>query len=67
MPFNKDLGERESDRYCSFCFKHGKLCYEGNNLKDFQKVCYEHMINGGMPKLKAKLFTYMIRFAPRWR
>lgn len=66
MPFSKDTGVRESDKYCSLCFKNGKLCYEGNDLKAFQKVCYENMVNGGMNKIKAKFFTWMIRFAPRW-
>lgn len=67
MPFSKDTGKRESDKYCSLCFKDGKLCYEGNDLKAFQKVCYESMINGGINKFKAKFFTFMIRFAPRWK
>lgn len=67
MPFSKDTGVRESDKYCSLCFKNGKLCYEGNDLKAFQKVCYENMVNGGMNKIKAKFFTLMIRFAPRWK
>ncbi len=67
MPFYKDTGIRESDRYCSLCFKNGKLCYEGNDLKVFQKVCYENMVSGGMNKIKAKFFTWMIRFAPRWK
>jgi hypothetical protein len=67
MPFYKDPGKRESDKYCSLCFKNGKLCYEGNNLKDFQKVCYESMINNGTNKYLAKFYTYMIKFAPRWK
>ncbi len=65
MPFEKDLGVRESDKYCSLCYKDGKLCYEGN-LKDFQKICYDNMRKGGMGYLKATFFTWMIRFAPRW-
>ncbi len=66
MPFYKDKGVRESDKYCSLCFKDGKLCYEGD-LEGFQKVCYESMRKRGMNKFKAWLFTYMIRFAPRWK
>ena len=66
MPFSKDSGERESDMYCSLCFKNGKLCYEGNNLKEFQKVAYEDMTYRGMNPLLAKFYTFMIRFAPRW-
>lgn len=67
MPFAKDTGRRESEKYCSLCFKNGKLCYEGNSLKEFQKACYESMIKSGIGPLKAKFFTFMIRFAPRWR
>ncbi len=66
MPFDKDPGVRQSDKYCSYCFKDGKLCYEGDDLKLFQKVSYENMVKGGMNKPKAKLFTFLIRFAPRW-
>ena len=67
MPFAKDNGVRENPRYCSLCFKNGKLCYEGNDLKEFQKVCYESMLKSGMNKWLAKFYTFMIRFAPRWK
>lgn len=67
MPFSKDPGVRESDIYCSLCYKGGKLCYEGTDLKEFQKVCYESMRKNGTPYLLAKFYTYMIRFAPRWK
>lgn len=67
MPFTKDPGTRESEQYCSLCFKDGKLCYEGTNLKEFQAVCYEGMLKRGMNPLLAKFYAYMIRFAPRWR
>lgn len=67
MPFLKDPGVRESEKYCSYCFKNGKLVYEGNDLKEYQKLCYESMIKGGMSKLKAKFFTFLIKFAPRWK
>lgn len=67
MPFAQDVGVRESDKYCSLCYKNGKLCYEGNDLKAFQSVCYQEMTKKGMNPLKAKFFTYMIRFAPRWK
>jgi len=47
MPFSNDPGKRESDKYCSLCFKDGKLCYEGTDLKEFQKVAYESMRSRG--------------------
>jgi len=67
MPLAKDPGQSGSDKYCSFCFKEGKLCYEGNDLKEFQKRAYEGMRKQGMNLFVAKLFTFMIRFAPRWK
>lgn len=67
MPFDKDPGRdtRESSKYCSLCFKDGKLCYEGD-LRGFQKIVYSAMLEQGMNKYKARFFTWMIRFAPRW-
>lgn len=66
MPLSKDPGVSGSDRYCSYCFKDGKLCHEGD-LKSFQKACYEGMIQKGTNKYMAKLLTWMVRFAPRWK
>ncbi len=67
MPFSKDPGKRESEKYCSYCFKNGELCYKGSDLGEFQKVCYESMTARGANKLLAKFYTFMIRFAPRWK
>ncbi|MDO8516187.1 MAG: zinc ribbon domain-containing protein [bacterium] len=66
MPFKKDTGVRESEKYCSLCFKDGKFTYEGG-LKGFQKVAYDGMRKRGMNSFKAKLFATMIRYAPRWK
>jgi hypothetical protein len=67
MPFTKDPGKRESDRYCSYCFNNGKLCYEDTDLKVFQQASYDGMVKRGMNKFLARFYTYLIRFAPRWR
>ena len=67
MPFAKDPGVRESEKSCSYCFNNGKLCYEGNDLKVFQEASYDAMVKKGMNKYKAKFFTFLIRFAPRWK
>ncbi|MCG3770484.1 MAG: hypothetical protein JW384_01634 [Nitrosomonadaceae bacterium] len=67
MPFPKDSGTRESDRYCSLCFKNNAFCYEGDNLKEFQKVMYASMRASGSNVLFAAIATWMTRFAPRWR
>lgn len=66
MPFDQDPGVRESEKYCSLCFKDGKLCYEGD-LKGFMKVCYDGMRARDMNPVKAWFFSHMVRFAPRWR
>lgn len=67
MPFKKDTGVRESDKYCSLCFRNGKLQYQGNDLKEFQEMVYKSMRSQGMNPLKARFFTSIIRFAPRWK
>ncbi len=66
MPFDKDTGARESDKYCSLCYTGGKFTYEGD-IKGFQEVCYKGMVDRGINPIQAKLFTFMVRFAPRWR
>lgn len=67
MPLAKDPSVSGSDKYCSYCFKDGKLCYEGNDVNEFKKVCYESMIKNGTGKFKAKFFTWLVGFAPRWK
>lgn len=67
MPFDKDPGKRESDRYCSLCFRDGRLCYPGNDLKEFQRAAYERMRERGLNPVLAHFYTFMIRFAPRWQ
>lgn len=69
MPLDEEHGQadREDDRYCTYCFHDGKLCYEGDDLKEFQRRSYEAMVAHGMGRLKAKFFTWLIRFAPRWK
>lgn len=67
MPFKKDPGTRESNIYCSLCFSNGELNYKGNDLKEFQKVAYTSMLNRKTNPLLARFYTFMIRFAPRWK
>ncbi|MCB9063489.1 MAG: hypothetical protein H6622_18350 [Halobacteriovoraceae bacterium] len=68
MPFSKDPqgDNRENPHYCSYCFRDGKLCFEGD-LKSFQKFVYGKMREQGIGYCKAKFFTWIIRFAPRWK
>ena len=69
MPFKKDpLGDkRESPEYCSYCFKDGKLCYEGDDLKGFKKAMIAAIVARGESKIKAHFFAFMAGFAPRWK
>lgn len=69
MPFIKDpKGEnRESEKYCSYCFTQGSLCYKGEDLKGFKKAMVEAIVKRGEPKWKAKIYAFMSGFAPRWK
>ena len=67
MPLAKDTDPRESEKYCSYCFKDGKFTYEGHDLQEFQRVCYNGMLTQGMNPWVAWFFAHMVRFAPRWR
>ena len=67
MPFKKDKENRESDLYCSYCFKNGELSYKGDDIKEFQQYCYESMIKKGINKYLAKFYTLLIPFAPHWK
>lgn len=74
MPLGKNLEDAgtevdgtKNSRYCKYCYKDGKLCYEGNDLKEFQRVSYESMRAHGVNLVMAKIYTWLIRFAPRWK
>ena len=67
MPLSKDPKNSGSEKYCSYCFVGGKLLAEGMSLKQFQEKSYQGMVEHGMNRIMAKLFSYMIRFAPYWR
>lgn len=66
MPFSKDPGVRQNPDYCSYCQTDGKFTFEGTR-KEFQAMCYKQMRKDGMGALKAKFFTWCIRFAPQWK
>ncbi|MDE0151713.1 MAG: zinc ribbon domain-containing protein [Bdellovibrionales bacterium] len=67
MPFKNDPGSRESDIYCSYCFKNGALMCPEMYLKAFQKMCYQQMTKRGMNKWLAGFYAFTIRFAPYWK
>lgn len=67
MPFRKDPGPRESERYCSYCYRNGQLCYQGHDVREFQRLCYQAMVSHGMNRYLARFYSWLVRFAPRWR
>lgn len=67
MPFKKDTGKRESDLYCSNCFKEGEIVYKGTDPQEFKEICYRAMIDRGMNKYLAKFYSFFIPFASHWK
>lgn len=67
MPYSQDEGIRKNSNFCSYCQdSKGNFKFKGTR-KEFQKLCYSQMRKNGMGKLKAKIFTFFIRFAPYWK
>jgi hypothetical protein len=67
MPMEKDPKNSGSDKYCSYCFVNGKLTAESMTLKDFKQKSYNGMIEMGMFKPKAWIFSQFIGMAPYWK
>lgn len=69
MPFTKDPkgADRESEKYCSYCFNNGKLCYEGSDVKEFKKAMVEAIVARGESRIMANIYAFMSGFAPRWK
>jgi hypothetical protein len=67
MPFSKDTGIKENEKYCSNCFKNGEFCYKGTDVKEFQKLCIEGMRKKRIPGPLAWLFSRTIPRLPRWK
>jgi Putative zinc ribbon domain len=69
MPFQKDpLGaKREHEKYCTYCYRDGKLCYEGDDVNEFKKAMVDAIVARGESRTKARFFAYMAGFAPRWK
>ncbi len=67
MPLDQDTGVSGSSRYCSMCYKDGEFRYKGNDRTEFQRMAYRGMRDRGMNPVMARIFTFTIRFAPRWK
>ncbi|WP_413289229.1 zinc ribbon domain-containing protein [Bdellovibrio sp. HCB337] len=67
MPMDKDPKNSGSDKYCSYCFVNGKLIAENMTLKEFKKQSFDGMVQGGMSRFKAWVFSQFIGMAPYWK
>lgn len=75
MPMKNDLnlgGSQEdgskSEDYCSHCYKNGEfLSKEIDTAYKMQKFCIEKMIEQGVPKFIAWIFTRGIPKLKRWK
>ncbi|OQW55030.1 MAG: hypothetical protein A4S09_17005 [Proteobacteria bacterium SG_bin7] len=67
MPMKKDPKESGSDRYCSYCFVNGKLVAENMTLSEFKKKSFDSMVNMGINRFKAWIFSQFIGIAPYWK
>lgn len=69
LPFAKDPQgkNREHEKYCSYCFRNGKLRYEGTDVNEFKKAMIADMVGRGESKIKAHFFAFLSGFAPRWK
>lgn len=76
MPLSKDPqgGGTEKDgsksaKYCSYCYKDGSFVSGNVTLKEFSEWSKKAMIDGGMNKFSAWLFSrpFMIGHLERWK
>lgn len=69
MPFKKALqgADSEHETYCNYCYRDGRLRYEGDNVHEFKKAMVDDMVSRGESRMKAKFFAFMAGFAPRWK
>jgi Putative zinc ribbon domain len=56
-----------SKMYCSYCYEKGEFTYKGNDVKEFQELNKQKMIEGGHSKFFAWLFTRGMKRLGRWK
>lgn len=54
-------------KYCSYCYKDGGFVGGNMSLKEFQDFCQQKMIESGLSKFMAWLFTRGMGRLERWR
>ena len=74
MPLSKDPegGARLADgsqslEYCSYCMKDGVFCYQGTDVKVYQKFVVDNMVAEGWKRPVAWLLTRQIPRLRRWQ
>lgn len=74
MPMSRDLegggsekNGTKSDIYCSICYGNGAFYYQGDDVKDYQKMVVNKMVENGWWRPVAWLVTREIPMLERWR
>ena len=73
MPMRKDPqgGGTDADggrnaTYCSYCYQNGEFTFKGT-VEEFQEVCRKIMVEKGMSRILAWLFTRGMKRLHRWK
>ncbi len=59
-------GSKNSE-YCSHCYVDGAFAQPDINAAGMRALCIENLVDGGVPKLMARLLTKGIPRLKRWR
>lgn len=54
-------------KYCSYCYQEGNFTYRGNNVKEFQELYRQKMIERGQNRMLAWVFTRGMKRLERWK
>lgn len=73
MPMKEDpkkggtnLDGTQSEKYCSYCYQSGTFTFNGT-VEEMQEFCKEKMIEKGINKWVAWLFTRGMKRLERWK
>ena len=74
MPMNKDPNgggtnkdKSLSEKFCSFCYADGDFLWQGDNVRDYQKMVVDKMSENGWWRPIAWLATREIPRLERWK
>jgi hypothetical protein len=73
MPMSKDpqgggtnADGTKNEAYCSYCYQNGIFTFTGT-VKEFQEFCRRMMVESGMSKFTAWLYSRGMKRLPRWK